>query len=59
MNDKDGYEEIAEEADKNYMKENNDNELKLIKSFITKINNGMPMYNLLEYSKNYRKINYR
>ena len=40
MNDKIGYEETAEEADTGYMKENNDNELKLIKDFITKINNG-------------------
>ena len=35
MIDKDGYEEIAEEADAYYMKGKNDNELKLIK-----INNG-------------------
>ena len=40
MNDKIGYEETAEEADSVYMKKNNDNELKLIKNFITKINNG-------------------
>ena len=40
MNDKTGYEERAEEADTSYMKGNNDNELKLIKDFITKINNG-------------------
>ena len=40
INDKDGYEEIAEEADKYYIKGTNDNELKLIKDFITKINNG-------------------
>ena len=40
MNDKDGYEETAEEAGKYYMKGENDNELKLIKDFITKINNG-------------------
>ena len=40
MNDKIGYEETAEEADSFYMKGNNDNELKLIKDFITKINNG-------------------
>ena len=40
MNDKIGYEEIAEEVDSVYMKGNNDNELKLIKDFITKINNG-------------------
>ena len=40
MNDKIRYEETAEEADTGYMKGNNDNELKLIKDFITKINNG-------------------
>ena len=40
MNDKIGYEETTEEADSVYMKGNNDNELKLIKYFITKINNG-------------------
>ena len=40
MIDKDGYEEIAEEADAYYMKGKNDNVLKLIKDFIIKINNG-------------------
>ena len=40
MNDKIGYEETAEEADSVFVKKNNDNELKLIKDFITKINNG-------------------
>ena len=40
MNDEDGFEEISEEAGKYYMKGKNDNELKLIKDFITKINNG-------------------
>ena len=40
MNDKIGYEETADEADSVYMKGNNDNELKLIKDFVTKINNG-------------------
>ena len=40
MNDKIRYEETAEEADTDYIKGNNDNELKLIKDFITKINNG-------------------
>ena len=40
MNDKTGYEETAEEADTDYMKGNNNNELKLIKDFITKINNN-------------------
>ena len=40
MHDKDGYEETAEGVDTKYMKEENNNELKLIKDFITKINNG-------------------
>ena len=40
MNDKDGYEETAKEANMYCMKRKNDNELKLIKNFITKINNG-------------------
>ena len=40
MIDKDGYEEIAVEVDAYYMKRKNDNELRLIKDFITKINNG-------------------
>ena len=40
MNDKIRYEETAEQADSVYMKGNNDNELKLIKDFINKINNG-------------------
>ena len=39
MNDKDRFEEISEEARKYYMKGKNDNELKLIKEIITKINN--------------------
>ena len=40
MNYKIGYEQTAEEADRGYMKGNNNNELKLIRDFITKINNG-------------------
>ena len=40
MNDKDGYEETAEETGVDYMKGKNDNELELIKDFIIKINNG-------------------
>ena len=40
INDKDEYEETAEELDTDYIKGKNDNELKLIKDFITKINNG-------------------
>ena len=41
MNDKNRYVYTAEEADTKYMKGNNDNELKLMKDFITKINNGI------------------
>ena len=41
MIDKDGYKETAEEAGADYRKGNDDNELKLIKDFITKINNGV------------------
>ena len=40
MNDKAGYTETAEELDTDYIKGKNDNELELIKNFITKINNG-------------------
>ena len=40
INDKDIYKETAEEAGADYMKGNNGKELKLIKDFITKINNG-------------------
>ena len=40
MNDKDGYEETAEEVGADYMKGKNDNESELIKNFISKINNG-------------------
>ena len=37
MNDKEGYKETAEEVDSKHIKGKNDNELKLIKDFITKI----------------------
>ena len=40
MIDKDGYEQTAKEARSKYVKNKNDNELKLIKDFITKVNNG-------------------
>ena len=40
MNDDEGYKEIAEEAGGKFMKNRDQNELKLIKNFITKINNG-------------------
>ena len=40
MINKGGFEEISEEARKYYMKGKHNDELKLIKDFITKINNG-------------------
>ena len=40
IKDKEGYNETTEEASSDYMKAKNDNELKLVKDFITKINNG-------------------
>ena len=40
MIDEDGYKEAAEEADADHIKGKNDNELKLIEDFISKINNG-------------------
>ena len=40
MDDKDGYVHTTKEAGGKYMKGKNDNELELIKTFITKINNG-------------------
>ena len=41
INDIEGYKETAEEADEDYMKGNNDNELKLIKDFISKVNKSV------------------
>ena len=40
INDKNGYKQTAEEAGADYIKGKNNNELELIKHFITKINNG-------------------
>ena len=40
MKDEEGYKEKTEDTGSDYMKGNNDNELKLIKDFITKLNNG-------------------
>ena len=56
MNDKNGYEEIAEEAGRYYMKGKNDNELKLIKDFITKINNGTINNSRNEFRKLKQKV---
>ena len=41
MIDKNGYKQTAEEAGADYIKGKNDDELELIKDFITKINNGV------------------
>ena len=41
MIDKNGYKQTAEETGADYVKGKNDNELELIKDFITKINNGV------------------
>ena len=48
INNKDKYKETAEDAGADYMKGNNDNELKLIKNFMTKINNGTINENIAE-----------
>ena len=55
MIDEDGYKETAEEADANHMKGKNDNELKLIKDFITKINNGT-INNKVKAGNEFRKL---
>ena len=56
MHDKIGYEETAEEADSVYMKKSNGNELKLIKDFITKINNGS-INNKNKVGNEFKKLN--
>ena len=55
MIDKDGYEEIAEEADAYYMKGKKVNGLKLIKDSITKINNGT-INNKTKAGNGFRKL---
>ena len=40
IKNKDEHEHVADDAGSNYVKGNNDKELKIIKDFITKINNG-------------------
>ena len=55
MNDKDGYEETAEEAGADYMKGKNDNESELIKTFINKINNGS-INNKYKAGNEFRKL---
>ena len=56
MNDKIGYEERAEEVDSVYMKKSNGNELKLIRDFITKINNGSINNNKNKAGNEFRKL---
>ena len=58
MNDKDGYEETAKEANMYYMKGKNNNELKLIKDFITKVNNGT-INNKSKAGNEFRKLKQR
>ena len=55
MNDKDGYVYTAKEAGEKYMKGKNDNELELIKNFITKINNGA-INNTNKAANEFRKL---
>ena len=54
MINKNGFEEISEEAGKYYMKGKNYNELKLIKDFIIKINNGT--FNKHNAGNEFRKL---
>ena len=54
MINKNGFEETAVEAGKYYMKGKNDNELKLFKDFITKINDGT--INKNEAENEFRKL---
>ena len=58
MNDKIRYEETPEETDADHMKGNNVNELKLIKDFITKINNGS-INNKNKAGNEFRKLKQR
>ena len=55
INDIEGYKYRAKEADVEYMNEINDNELKLIKDFINKINNGI-INNENEAANEFRKL---
>ena len=55
MNDKDGFEEISVEAGKYYMKGKNDNELKLSKDFITKID-SVTISNKNKAGNEFRKL---
>ena len=57
MINKNGFEEIAVGAGEYYIKRKNDNELKLIKDFITKINNGT--INKNEVENEFKKLKHK
>ena len=54
IKNKDEYERVADEAGIGYVKGNNDKELKIIKDFITKINNGK--INESNATSNFKKL---
>ena len=55
MIDKNGYKQTDEEAGADYIKGKNDNELELIKDFITKINNGV-INNKIKAGNEFREL---
>ena len=55
MIDKNGYKQTAEEVGTDYIKGKNDNELELIKDFITKINNGV-INNKIKAGNEFREL---
>ena len=59
IKNKDVYEHVADEAGSDYVKGNNDKELKIIKYFITKINNGKINESnaAIEFKKLKQKVN--
>ena len=54
IKNKDEYEHVADDAGSDYVKGNNDKELKIIKDFITKINNGK--INKSNAASNFKKL---
>ena len=54
IKNKDEYEHVADDAGSDYVKGNNDKELKIIKDFITKINNGK--INESNAASNFKKL---
>ena len=54
IKNKDEYEHVADDAGSDYVKGNNDKELKIIKDFITKINNGK--INESNATSNFKKL---